>query len=273
MADSNVDMLGGALKALLLEEIEANKSRLGWGGKGVPIRFNQFSLTPKMKSDTNEQGLVHGCHTCPSHVEIDADQPWVGDHFPPTELKKHARAALDHVFGGNLCSSKTQVLRPQCNDCSNRQAGLVRRLNTMTGSEIVTWLTKDQEECFDVLGLIRGVDEPKVGTNCIQATGPTVTPEQGKWIQMLGIQDGCHSDPSHKVPVTIYHADHTWPQEFCTSYMEEVLKHLGLLQHKPQQQELRPQCPRCSGNQGGKLSNISKVAKQFAKQNDIKFYK
>ena len=273
MASNAMDLDPTDLKGLLLEEIEANRSRANWGGQGVVIRFNQFSLTPKMKSETNEQGFIHGCHTCDSHLEIDSDQPWVGDHFPPSELRKHARGALDAVFGGSLCSSKTQVLRPQCNDCSNRQAALVRRLNTMTANAIVEWLTKDTGECFDVLCLIRGVDEPKIGKNCIQASGPTVTAEQGKWIQLLGIRDGCHSDPSHTVPATIYHADHTWPQEFCTNYMESILKAMGLLKYKPAQQELRPQCPRCSGGQGGKLSQISKVAKVYAKQNGIVSYK
>lgn len=212
---SGVDLLGSSLKVLLLEEFAANKSRDDWGGKGIPIKFNQFSLTAKMKAEANEQGRSHGCHTCTSHLEIDSDQPWVGDHFPPTELRKHARAALDVVFGDKLVSAKTQVLRPQCNDCSNRQAALVRLLNTMTSSDIVKWLQGDEDELFNVLSLIQGVEPPVIGKNCIQASGPKVTAEQGKWIQMLGISSGCHSDPTHTVPATIYHADHIWPQEFA----------------------------------------------------------
>lgn len=258
---------------LLVEEIKSNQSRGDWKGKGVVVSFNQFSLTPKMKSDCNEQGTVHGCHTCDSHVEVDKDQPWVGDHFPPTELKAHACKALAELFGSKLLVSQKQILRPQCNDCSNQQAALVRKLNNMTTSEIMNWLGKDEGELFWTLCLIQGAEPPSVGKNCIFSSGPKVSETEGKQIQILGIRDGCHSDPTHKYPVTKYHADHTWPQEFCTSYMDDVFKALKLIQHKPKQQELRPQCPRCSGNQGGKLSQISKLALAFAEVNGITFYK
>lgn len=270
---SAADLLAKKLYDLLVEEIKNNTSRGDWKGKGVVISFNQFSLTSKMKSDCNEQGTAFGCHTCPSHVEIDKDQPWVGDHFPPTELKDYARAALDKLFGTKLLvSTKKQILRPQCNDCSNQQAALVRKLNNMTASEIMKWLEKDEAELQWVLCLIQGVEPPNNG-NCIMASGAKVSDSEGKAIQLLGVRDGCHSDPTHKYPVTKYHADHTWPQEFCTNYMDQVMEKLGLIKYKPKQQELRPQCPRCSGNQGGKLSQISKLALAFAEANNITFYK
>jgi hypothetical protein len=268
-----LDPLAAKLTALLLEEFQNNTSRIDWDGEGVEVSFNQFSLTSKMKAEVNEQGRLHGCHTCPSHLEIDSDQPWVGDHFPPTELKPHARKALDQLFGTNYVNVNQQVLRPQCNDCSNRQAALVRLLNTMTGTEIVDWLKKDEDELLSVLCLIQGATPPAIGKNCIQASGPKVSSIEGKLIQDLGIRDGCHSDPTHNVPATTYHADHIWPQELCTSYMDAVLKHLKLIQHKPAKQELRPQCPRCSGNQGGKLKQIATLAQDYATQNNITFYK
>jgi hypothetical protein len=121
--------------------------------------------------------------------------------------------------------------------------------------------------------LIHGVEPPVVGFDAIRSSGPKVSTPEGFQIQQLGMRNGCHSDPSHLYPADKYHADHIWPQELCTSYMEAVLNHLNLLQHKPTQQELRPQCPRCSGNQGGKLKQIADYAQQYAAQNNIVFYK
>jgi hypothetical protein len=261
------------LKRLLEDEIASNQSHPAWSGSGVAVRFNQFSLTAKMKADVNEIGVLHGCHTCNTRLEIDRDQPWIGDHFPPTELRKHARAALQELSGDDLFTSGRQVLFPQCHVCSSQQAALVRKLNTMTGSEIVKWLKSDEDELFEVLNLTLGWMKVKKGRTCIAATGPVVTAVEGQRIQIIGVKLGCHSNPDHEVAALVYHADHTWPQEFCTSYMEAVMKHLGLGHLIPTQQELRPQCPRCSGNQGGKLSQISKKALAFAKAHSITFYK
>ncbi|WP_263381536.1 hypothetical protein [Granulicella arctica] len=264
------------LRQLLLEEFQSNTSKPAWvaaGGTGIAIRWNQFSLTPQMKAATNEIGQRLGCHTCNTRLEIDADQPWVGDHFPPTELNISARAALDVAFEGKDVNAKTYMLRPQCNSCSYQQAATVRRLNSMTSTEIVKWLNSDANMKLEVFMLINGVSEGKVGVDAIQSSGPKVTSTEGYRIQQLGIANGCHSDPSHRFPANTYHADHIWPQELCTSYMEQVLLHLNLLNHRPAQQELRPQCPRCSGNQGGKLKQIADYAQQYATQHNITFYK
>jgi hypothetical protein len=261
------------LRVLLLAEIEDNTTKPDWKGHGVTIRWNQFSLTPQMKAAVNAIGQEHGCHTCLTRLEIDRDQPWVGDHFPPTELTLHARAALAELLGDPLFMSNTQLLFPQCQECSSRQAALVRLLNTMTTSKIMEWLKGSEEALLDVQMLTSGVSAVRKGHTCIGATGPRVSGLEGVRIQGIGSVHGCHSDPSHTSPCSIYHADHTWPQEFCTNYMEEVMKFLKIDDRRPAQQELRPQCPRCSGNQGGKLSNISKKALAFAQANNITFYK
>jgi hypothetical protein len=265
--------LAHELKKLLEDEINSNQSHPAWGGTGVVVEFNNFSLTPKMKADVNEIGVVHGCHTCNTHVEIDADQPWIGDHFPPTELKKHARAALGKLSGDDAFTSGKQVLFPQCHACSSQQSALVRKLNTMTEGEIVRWLEADRNELLYVLNLTSGVTRAQKGQTCIPASGRIVTAVEGQRIQAIGERIGCHSDPTHDYAVLAYHADHTWPQEFCTSYMGKVMEFLGLAGRKPPRQELRPQCPRCSGNQGGKMSLISKKATAFAAANNITFYK
>src|SRR5450432_1138344 len=185
------------LKALLVEEIKANTSRADWKGHGVPVKFTQFSLTAKMRADVNAIGQEFGCHTCPARLEIDRDQPWVGDHFPPTELALHARKALAELLDDKLFLGSTQLLFPQCQECSNRQAGIVRRLNLMTYAAIVEWLKGDDDELIDVQMLTSGVSAVKKGRTCITSTGPKVTSNEGIRIQTIGSTLGCHSDPSH----------------------------------------------------------------------------
>lgn len=55
--------------------------------------------------------------------------------------------------------------------------------------------------------------------------------------------------------------------------MEQVLAHFDLLRHKPNPLQLRPQCPNCSANQGGKMSNITRLALDLAPDLGILSYK
>jgi hypothetical protein len=267
MADTEAE-----LKKLLEDEIASNESHPLWGGRGIVVRFNQFSLTPKMKADVNEIGRQYGCHTCNTRLENDRDQPWIGDHFPPTELKGHARKALAELSGDTSFTGSSQVLFPQCHACSGQQSALVRKLNTMNYSDILRWLRADENELSDALHLTSGWTRMQKGQTCIPASGPIVSAVEGQRIQIIGAEKGCHSHPDHDVAALVYHADHTWPQEFCTSYMDAVMKRLNI-GNRPAQQELRPQCSRCSGNQGGKLSQIAKKALAYATDNGITFYK
>jgi hypothetical protein len=229
-----------------------------------------------MKADVNEIGRQHGCHTCNTRLEIDRDQPWIGDHFPPTELKGHARKALAELSGDTSFTGNTQLLFPQCHACSGQQSALVRKLNTMNYSDILKWLKADQNELSDVLHLTSGWTQIQKGQTCIPASGKIVSacvcirgPENSDHRGRKGLPQS----PGHDVAALVYHADHTWPQEFCTAYMDEVMKRLNLSHIKPARQELRPQCPRCSGNQGGKMSQIAKKALAYAADNGITFYK
>jgi len=154
-----------------------------------------------------------------------------------------------------------QVLFPQCHDCDYQQGALVRRLGGNRGAIL---LSSNYEK-----KLIFG-GKPKIPRYCIRATGPKVKPNEGNRIQKLGARNGCHSCGA-QVPTTTYHSDHTFPQEFCTHYMEQVFDVLGLA--FPQNFELRPQCPRCSGDQGGAIRRIRTLALRCAKANGITAYK
>jgi hypothetical protein len=247
------------LKDLIIAEIKANQTRSGWGGTGVPISSTQFSLTDTLREQVNARGRKYGCHTCPSRVENDADQPWVGDHSYPTNLSDHVKEVLNSIAG--FADRGKTYLFPQCHQCSGQQANLVLKLNLMKQSEVGSYIDSNKEEVYR---LIHGTLVPKVNQNCVEASGPVVTPNEGDAIQLMGSENGCHSDSRHKFPTTRYIADHAFPQEFCTGYMPQVMKELGISDLIPKQLELRPQCYRCSGNQGGKMSQISKLAQEYA---------
>ena len=74
------------LKELILAELDDSHHK--WESEDPPllIKRNQFNLTPAMREGAQWIGLKSGCHTCRTHIEIDGDQPWIGDHNPPTKL-------------------------------------------------------------------------------------------------------------------------------------------------------------------------------------------
>ncbi|HEX7360054.1 MAG TPA: hypothetical protein VF283_06160 [Bryobacteraceae bacterium] len=250
-----------ALKNALQKEFRNNRSVATWTGTGVAIGRNQFSLTPELRFATQQIGVRHGCHTCGTILAIDRDQPWIGDHIPPTNLKASAQEHYD-------TPSKT-ILFPQCDECALKQSALVKRLNSTRIADLED--LEEEEEALIRGGKTTGRAGRKRNKRyCIDASGPTVTQSEGVAIQKLGTRDGCHSC-GKRVPRGVYHADHVFPQEFCTSYMETIFKVLGLAY--PTTFELRPQCPRCSGNQGGSLSSLARQAQQFAKDHQIITYK
>jgi hypothetical protein len=244
------------LKAILKKKISAqlNQTPKTWRGlKGArhKIGRRQYRIPNHIRVAVNKTGNMFGCHSCLSLISIDKNQPWIGDHIPPTNLKNSAR----QHYG---CSLRT-VLYPQCDVCASAQSALVKKLNCLT---TFPKLTARQ------LKLIRG----NTHAQCIPSSGPKVSVGEGLQIQALGEQNGCHSCRT-KYPVSTYHSDHIIPQEFMTSYMPQVLKLLGLPEIDFDQLEVRPQCPRCSHRQGGKLNEISRLAIKFARTNNITVYK
>ena len=242
------------LKERIEEELAKNETKKGWKGAPVEIRRNTFGLNKALRGEVQNEGLAHGCHTCLTHVEVDADQPWIGDHIPPTELDAAVRKKYDLPKVGTFAK-----LFPQCHECSSEQSGLVKRLNSM-GPKALANFDIDDNEC-----LLGGGDK-KTTKYCIDSTGPKVSTAEGQDIQRLGKANGCHSCGA-KYPCKVYHSDHTFPQEWCTTYMEEVFKKLGLTY--PRKFYLKPQCPRCSGDQGGNVSSIMWDALNFAGNNGI----
>jgi hypothetical protein len=236
------------VKRLIEEELERNASDAGWKGKGVSVGLTTFSLTADLRAQVQAIGDVHGCHTCKTRLEIDRDQPWVGDHIPPTELSVANKKSIRPEWDSGT------YLFPQCHECSYAQSAVVRSLNG--GKNYADLDAKEKR----LIGSGKRFNLNK----CVPSSGPKVTPTEGQQIQVLGSKNGCHSCHG-KVPTTVYHADHTFPQEFCTNYMQDVFKDLGLTY--PTTFELRPQCPRCSGNQGGKVKQIMEVATAYAREN------
>lgn len=242
------------LKRLIEAELARNKTKSGWGGTGVEISLTQFSLTPQQRQQVQDIGNAHGCHTCGTRIGLDPDQPWIGDHYPPTNLPEKMKDGLiwDEVVR----------LRPQCDDCSNKQAGIVYKLRR---SKKLKDLSDDELKLVGCHKYMGGphfcVLKPAKNTSIV-SNGPTVSASEGLAIQTLGGKLGCHTCGA-RFPRAIYHADHAFPQEFCTNYMEVLFDHLGL--PWPTKFELRPQCPRCSGNQGGNMRWIAEEAVAYAR--------
>jgi hypothetical protein len=213
-------------------------------------------------------GNSFGCHTCRTFISTDRNQPWTGDHIPPTQLRAGVRTWAEGQLGFN---GGQQVLAPQCSGCSSRQAALVKSLNAMPLIQHAIDFLNDALH-RDEKKLILGGKQFLVGTNCVQATGPKVTQTQGRRVQHLGERQGCHSCGT-LYPASVYIADHIVPKEFCTTYMPQVFEVLGIHEIDWDELELRPQCPRCSTRQGGKISTISVRALQFARTVGITVYK
>lgn len=251
-SQKKLDKAGAILKKKILGEIDQTSSK--WKGtKTHRIRRNQAKIPDELRRAVNVTGVSFGCHSCLTFVKNDRNQPWIGDHIPPTNLKKTAKLHYK-------CVVKT-VLFPQCDDCASEQSILVKRLNS-SGSNFPLLTDKENKLIHGGMTLNKS----------IPATGPKVTVGQGNVIQMLGVSNGCHSC-GRKYPKSTYHSDHIFPQEFVTSYMPQVFKLLDIPLPDFNNLEVRPQCPRCSNRQGGKMSRISILARQYARDNGIVVYK
>lgn len=234
----------------------------------VTITRNHYYPTETDKFIVQLLGDSFGCHTCRTFISTDRNQPWTGDHIPPTQLRDGVRTWAEGQLGFN---GGQQVLAPQCTACSSQQAALVRTLNSMPRvQDALNYLTDPRNR--DERKLIIGGKQFLVGTNCIQATGRKVNQTQGRQVQHLGERQGCHSCGT-LYPASVYIADHIVPKEFCTTYMPQVFEVLGIHEIDWDELELRPQCPRCSTRQGGKISTISVRALQFARTVGITVYK
>lgn len=238
-----------------------------WKGKGVAVTLMQMVASDSQREAVNDIGKLHGCHSCLTPVATDKNQPWIGDHQPPTELSAKARKALGlaeaPVYDGSV------KLRPQCDVCSVSQAATVKRINAEVAG--------GKEPNLNALGKrLLGVAKPK-HDECINASSAKVSPAEGDSIQRLGEVHGCHSCGTY-CPKDAYHADHCPPYCYTRSHVIKILKYaqknvksLDKLEI-PTEFELRPQCPRCSHEQGGKLREVAGWAKRLAEALGITVY-
>lgn len=237
-----------------------------WTGKGVAVTRMDMKASKSQREEVNMIGETHGCHSCLTKVDTDKNQPWIGDHSPPTGLTPKARAVLglpDEAYDG------TVKLRPQCDSCSIAQANTVARINEEVRQGLKPDLNKFGER---LLGVI-----PSKHNKCINASGAKVKPPEGESIQRLGTIYGCHSCGT-RYPKDIYHADHCPPVCYTYSHVIRILKYAdenipalkGISIH--QDFELRPQCPRCSHEQGGKMKHVADWSKELAKKIGITVY-
>jgi hypothetical protein len=62
-----------------------------WKGVGVKVNRMDMTATDSQRTLVDSIGQNHGCHSCLTKVKSDKNQPWIGDHQPPTELNATAR--------------------------------------------------------------------------------------------------------------------------------------------------------------------------------------
>lgn len=241
------------LMRLIDIELKEAQSLKTWQGKGVTLTMPQesYNVSSDHKEEINEIGDKYGCHTCGTNLATDKDQPWIGDHIPPTELSNSVLQELGYQ------SDSSRVLYPQCDSCAEQQSALVRDLNS--GRKSVSKLSDSEQNLLVSPSRMKPVP----------SSGPRVTQQEGEAIQALGVKYGCHSCKK-KIPKERYFADHCPPKEFYTHYMQQVLAKLGYPQTT---WEAKPQCPRCSCGQGGAMASLTKLAQEYAKEMNIISYK
>ena len=264
-------------KELLLKVFDTHPNWKGVGvqGASVPIKTTRFRAAEDNRADVQDTGAANKCHTCLTDITTDRNQPFIGDHIPPRQIHAcYASKDLDEIMPKDW--DKGFVLLPHCDACAAEQSALVKRL-CWKGS------IADQYDLLTVKEkkLITG---GRVGK--IKGTSGNVTEDQGLQVQAEGLKRGCHScaGGERKFPNKIYHADHFPPAELLTSYMGKLIKHLemqdikvdptgltiGMLLKKP---VLRPQCARCSHQQGGLASKLRWMSMELARKAKIMVYK
>jgi len=226
--------------------------------RGAAVDTSPFGQpTEDERLFVNNQGAIHGCHTCLTHLATDTNQPWIGDHIPPTRLADGVKRAY------GLENEQVRLL-PSCSECSSQQSALVNRLNMEYHlGGLTAFDALDEYEQFMLTGGYTSQGELKSRTARVNKT-------QGLTVQKNGSVDGCHICQEN-IPQKVYHADHCPPQEFGTSYMPKVCAKLGIT--LPAKTVLRPQCPRCSGAQGGDLAHVVSFALLAAQEMGIVVYK
>lgn len=250
--------------------LEMAPSNQDWKGKAVVISRYENPVIDANKALVAIQGNAHGCHTCLTHIAADFTQPWIGDHIPPTELKKAVITKLEDTrwFKPHRDDGKriVQVLFPQCDACAIKQSRLVKMLNDSPdkGGAIKN-LDADEEK------LLGGGTRISFYQNqtCILSSSARVSAAEGLIIQKLGQDAGCHSCGT-MVPAHRWHADHCPPIAFHSPQVELAFRAFAI---SIPAFEARPQCPRCSHSQGGRMQDHMTLLRRLMAASGIKNYR
>jgi hypothetical protein len=259
-------LLHGQIKQLVKKYTTASGSHSFWTGyqdasdlQAQPLYAGLGGLTefqaPDLAKDMVQTiGADHGCHTCNSKIAVDANQPWIGDHQPPTKLSTAARAALGFPAVAVYGAAGNVKLYPQCSACAARQSGLIKQINANPA------MARTPAENA-LLGLVAG---QFTRFTAVDAVSSSCSGPQGDLIQSQGQQHGCHSCPN-TLPAQRYHADHNPPVWASTPSVRDVLKlareKLGLRVRAPDKYTYLPHCPRCSSAQGGGAQGLAEEFK------------
>ncbi|WP_431282460.1 hypothetical protein ACQW02_24120 [Humitalea sp. 24SJ18S-53] len=270
-AKLDISAEGLAIKDLIEAEFASSSSDAAWTGVDDEQTYAvltgdwqtyRFDAGFAVKTAVQVIGLAHGCHTCLTHAETDRDQPWTGDHCPPTQLPKLARDCLE-------TRDKTYLF-PQCKRCSDQQAPLVAQISNMANKDIPDFiddLTGTQKS------LLTGTKSPHtigIRKNCVAATGPFVSPVQGLDIQTIGgnvRRGGCHTCGT-EYPCPYYIADHVVPKFLVSEGFRQLFLALDI---ELPDLLFRPQCQRCSNGQGGAVSRLAVRARAYGQTLGIVF--
>jgi hypothetical protein len=122
-----------------------------------------------------------------------------------------------------------------------------------------------------LLGAARGLGDPGHEKG-IDAVSVKVSESQGFSIQAFGVLHGCHTCGT-RYAKDRYHADHDPPVFFSFTQTQKILKYAnekiedlkGTLDLK-EEFVLKPQCPRCSHEQGGRVSALKGQVETLAQK-------
>lgn len=235
----------------ILQEIDAGLP--GWRGDQTSIARHENPVSKDNKRKVRIQGNKHGCHTCLTKIAIDHTQPWIGDHIPPTALPEQFKDMLRDNYPR---MSRGTVLYPQCDSCATEQSSLVRAIQAETAMQ---WTARISAMANTKAERLLTGGRRHVGNSTI-ATGPAVSKGQSQDIQALGRKKGCHSCGTD-LPALKYHADHCPP---VVMHMPTVDAICAELEIDLPAYAAKPQCPKCSHQQGGRMSSIKAALSRAA---------
>jgi len=245
----------------------------GWTGKSVEVDRGDnnpeaYAASAQTREAVNSIGAAHGCHQCLTHVEVDENQTWIGDHIPPTALDgTNAEKAVVKT-----CGLPERRLLPQCQGCMRKQPAVVAQVKSMSQAEMVEWL-KRNAKTVDGRMIFGGWGTKTSGKDqtWVETSGAEVTATQSAKIQPIGKMLGCHSCGQTRYPASSYIADHVFPAELGKTWAEKAFALIGVAY--PRNIGFRPHCPLCSSKQGGaRWDGIIDAVAAYAAENNVVDY-